>query len=194
MVTAEEMYVPGGGNTRHRHIMHRQKVSAELSRSRRSDGPRKLIVCGTHEDTSRDVSLARALDRTVLDLDSLGPMDAESLKQRVDEIAEEAGQEDWDGEGARAVPPGTVGIAKDVAELLPFNLPCPDVNASAHGELDFDWTIARGLRFTISVGPEGDIAFAGIFHGAKLRGTEPWTGALPGFVRSCLDRLQREAQ
>ena len=88
----------------------------------------------------------------------------------------------------------TAGIAKDVAALLPGGLPKPDVNATAHGEVDFDWTIGRGLGFTISVGPEGDLAFAGIFHGAELSGTEPWTDVLPAFVGSCLERLQREAQ
>lgn len=193
MVSAD-VFIPGGGDTHSRHIAHRQRVSAELTRAKRSDGPRRIVVCGTEASTSKALSLAHTLDRTVLDLDALGLLDAESLKGEVDEVAEEAGQENWDGEGGRAVSPETVSIAKEVAELLPQGLPKPDINATAHGEVDFDWTIGRGLAFTMSVGPEGDIAFAGLFRGAKLSGTEPWKGVLPGFVRRCLERLQGEAQ
>lgn len=116
-----------------------------------------------------------------------------SLNEEIGAAAAEGGEENWDGEGARAVSGMTADIARELARLLPSDVPKPDVCATPHGEIDFDWTIERGLGLTISVGPEGDIAFAGIFHGAKLSGTEPWKSVLPGFVECCLERLQREA-
>ena len=42
--------------------------------------------------------------------------------------------------------------------------------ATPHGEVDFDWVIDRSVMLTVSVGPSKEIAFAGLFHGARLNG------------------------
>ncbi len=119
---------------------------------------------------------------------------SDSLKQEAAAVARLGSSEDADVAGARPLAPITTRIATELAESLPTDVPKPDVDATAHGEIDFDWTIERGCGLTISVGPDGDVAFAGIFHGAKISGQEPWRGALPGFVECCLERLRREAR
>ena len=119
---------------------------------------------------------------------------AESLRREVHGVAQVASNENWDGDGARALLDKTVAIAVELVDRLPRTTPRPDIDATPHGEIDFDWTVERGLGLTISVGPEGEIAFAGTFRGAELSGKEPWNGVLPGFVKCCLDRLRREAE
>ena len=112
-----------------------------------------------------------------------------SLKREVHGLLKDAGTEDWDGEGALALAPETVAIAKKLIDEFPPHIGRPDVDATPHGEVDFDWVIARDVMLTISVGPSKEIAFAGLFHGARLNGCEPWKGTLPQFVNCCFERL-----
>ena len=112
------------------------------------------------------------------------------MNQRTYNLLEDAGHEDWDGEGALALDPKTMEFAQRLADQLPADAPAPDIAATPHGEVDFDWVLDNDLMLTVSVGPSGEIAFAGYFHGAKLNGEEPWTGSLPGLVKCCLERLR----
>ena len=116
-----------------------------------------------------------------------------SLKRVVHGLLKDAGTEDWDGEDALALAPETVAIAQKLIDEFPPLVGRPDVNATPHGEVDFDWVIDRDVMLTVSVGPSKEIAFAGLFQGARLSGCEPWEGMLPQFVNSCFERL-RETQ
>ncbi len=116
--------------------------------------------------------------------------DGESLKQEVYALLKHAGAENWDGEGALALAPGTVDIAQQLIDGFPGYIARPDVAATPHGEVDFDWVIAQDVMVTVSVGPSGEIAFSGMFRGARLNGSESWTGKLPQFVRCCFERLR----
>lgn len=116
-----------------------------------------------------------------------------SLKREVHSLLEDAGTEDWDGEGALALALETVDIAQKLIDEFPPHIGRPDIAATPHGEVDFDWVIDRDVMLTVSVGPSKKIAFAGLFHGARLNGCEPWEGLLPQFVNSCFERL-REAR
>lgn len=114
-----------------------------------------------------------------------------SLKKEIRELFEEAGVEDWDGEGAQALDEDTVLTARKVVDELPNYAGRPDVSATPHGEVDFDWVIKQDLMLTVSVGPGGkEIAYAGLFNGGRLSGCDPWTGKLPRFVRCCFERLR----
>ena len=117
----------------------------------------------------------------------------ESIKRKVHELLEHAGTDDWDGEGALALAPNTVEIAQKLVDSFPIEVDVPDIAATPHGEVDFDWIVDRDLMLTVSVGPSSEIAFAGLFHGARVDGSEPWKGTLPHFVHCCFGRL-REAQ
>ena len=115
------------------------------------------------------------------------------LKQEVYELLIDAGADNWDGEGALALQQDTVVAAQELIGCLPPYIGDPDVAATPHGEVDFDWVIDREVMLTVSVGPSKEVAFAGLFYGARLNGCEPWTGVLPRFVQCCFERL-REAQ
>lgn len=113
------------------------------------------------------------------------------LKNEISGLLEEAGVENWDGEGALALQEDTVLTARNVVDDLPNYAGKPDVSATPHGEVDFDWVINRNLMLTVSIGPGGkEIAFAGLFYGARLSGRDLWTGKLPQFVRYCFERLR----
>ena len=120
-------------------------------------------------------------------------MQRETLKQEVYALLTDAGTENWDGEGALALQQDTVGVAQELINHFPPYIGPPDVAATPHGDVDFDWVISRDVMLTLSVAPSREIAFAGLFNGARVNGCEPWAGALPHFVQCCFERL-REAQ
>ena len=115
-----------------------------------------------------------------------------SLKREVHSLLEDAGIEDWDSKGALALALETVAIAKKLIDEFPPHVGRPDIAATPHGEVDFNWVIDRDVMLTVSVGPSKEIAFAGLFHGARLNGCEPWKGTLPQFVNCCFERLLRD--
>lgn len=126
----------------------------------------------------------------IRDTDDPSNTDRESLKQEVYDLIEEAGIGNWDGEGALALAPETVAVAQELIDHFPSYVVRPDVAATPHGEVDFDWIVSQDVMLTVSVCPSGEIAFAGLFHGARLNGREPWMGALPQFVGCCFERLR----
>lgn len=114
-----------------------------------------------------------------------------SLKKEIGDLLEEAGVENWDGEGATALDEDTVLTARMVVDELPNYAGRPDVSATPHGEVDFDWVVDKDLMLTVSVGPGGkEIAFAGLFYGDRVSGRGWWTEKLPKFVHCCFKRLR----
>ena len=144
--------------------------------------------------TRLDLENEGSLVYAIWDTDDHPDADRESLKQEVYGLIEEAGTENWDGEGALALAPETVAVAQKLIDHFPSYVVRPDVAATPHGEVDFDWIVSQDVMLTVSVCPSGEIAFAGLFHDARLNGREPWTGALPQFVSCCFERLLRESQ
>ena len=116
-------------------------------------------------------------------------LEREPLKHDVQALLDYAGIDNWDGEGAVALGRETVGIAQALVDRLPSYVSRPDVAATPHGEVDFDWIVDRNAMLTVSATPSKDIVFAGLFNGARLNGREPWDGSIPHFVRCCFERL-----
>lgn len=114
-----------------------------------------------------------------------------SIKAEVDDLINEAGVENWDGEGAIPLNRETVELAKEIVDRLPHDIGKPDVDATAHGEVDFSWIIDKNVMFIISVGSEKEIVFVGLFHGTHIKGNETWNGILPEFVDCCFERLRK---
>lgn len=118
-----------------------------------------------------------------------------AIKRAVNKLLETAGRANWDGEDALAVAPETVRLAERLADLFPGSVEPPDVSASPHGEIDFDWVASKNVMLTLCVCPSGEIAFAGLFNGSEIHGEEPWATAdpLPRAVETCFDMLRESA-
>ena len=104
------------------------------------------------------------------------------LKQDVGKLLEKAREENWDGEGAVALSPHTVEIAQQLIDKFPSYIAEPDVSASPHGEIDFDWANSQNAMLTVSVEPSGKIAFAFLSGNTRVRGSEEWKRVLPKFM------------
>lgn len=118
-----------------------------------------------------------------------------ATRRAINKLLETAGRADWDGEDALAVAPETVRLAEKFADLFPGSAEPPDVSASPHGEIDFDWCASKNVMLTVCVCPSGEIAFAGLFDGSEIHGKEPWAEGdpLPRSVETCFDMLRESA-
>lgn len=91
-------------------------------------------------------------------------------------IKNECGSPNWDGSGAKPVSDQTIRLAEKIAEmlftLLPKGTPAPDVIPEADGEICINWSVDSGRLFSLSVGPHGNINFAGQFGGG-IHGWQP---------------------
>ena len=122
-----------------------------------------------------------------------GEKEREAVKDEIDALLQCSGEENWDDDGALPLDRNTVEVAKDVVDEFPSHIMPPDVAVTPHGELDFDWVVAREVMLTISIGPLKEVAFSGLFPGTRLKGRQMWSGALPAFVEYCFEQLVREA-
>lgn len=87
------------------------------------------------------------------------------------------------------VEPSTYTYAVQFLEILPTSVPTPDIAVDTDGEILFEWD--RGPRhvFSVSVGRDGTLNFAGLFGHRKIHGTDHLREALPPVVQDCLSRI-----
>jgi hypothetical protein len=95
----------------------------------------------------------------------------------------------WDGEGSARVESSTYVYASQFIRLLPSTAPLPDITADTDGEILFEWDQGRRQIFSVSVGRDGTLTFAGLFGHTKTHGTEHLREALPVVISDCLARL-----
>ena len=117
------------------------------------------------------------------------------IKLSVNELLEIAGKENWDGEDALPVTPGTVQLAKRFVHLLPEFIDPPHVYASPVREINFEWFVSKDVMLTVSVCPSEEIAFASIFNDLEIHGEKSWAEGdpLPSPILNCFDMLRKSA-
>lgn len=122
--------------------------------------------------------------------DTPSEMDRSLLKEEIRSLLGKASKEGWDGEGAAALDDDTVKVALELVDTFPSDTKNPDVDVTPYGEIDFDWMIDNDAMLTVSVLSSRTIGFSGLFHDAKVSGSEPWNGTLPQFVNCCFERFR----
>jgi hypothetical protein len=95
---------------------------------------------------------------------------------------------DWDGYGARALQSNSFVEAYHFLRLLPTNTPLPEVSLDPDGDIVFEWYRAPRQVFSISVGINGELVYAGLFGSNKANGTEFFEDEVP---KTILDNLAR---
>ena len=111
--------------------------------------------------------------------------------QQVQDAAQSSAYDDWDGEGASAVEQSTVRYAAKFVWALPQGVTSPDVLVDRDGDLVFDWGTTARRTFSVSVGRDGTLSYAGVFDQAHTHGKELFTGAIPATILLSIDRVSR---
>jgi hypothetical protein len=97
--------------------------------------------------------------------------------------------EDRDRAASTAVEASTYAYACQFIRLLPSALPLSDITVDTDGEILFEWDRGRRWIFSVSVGRDGTLTFAGLFGHTKIHGTEHIGDSLPVVISDCLERL-----
>ena len=111
------------------------------------------------------------------------------VQQTLDAACIAAQEDNWDGTGSARVEPSTHVYANQFLRILPDDLPVPDISVDTDGEILFEWDHGPRQTFSVSVGRDGTLTFAGLFGQTKLHGTEHLREALPLVIAHSLERL-----
>jgi hypothetical protein len=92
-----------------------------------------------------------------------------------------------------------VAISKETAQQalafvmsLPKSIPVPEVAPDPDGEISFDWIGKAGRMFSVSVGADGRISYAGRFSDkSKTHGIEQLSDACPREILFGIERALR---
>jgi hypothetical protein len=78
------------------------------------------------------------------------------------------------------------------AMLLPRALPIPEVAPDPDGEISFDWAGKSGKMFSVSIGADGRISYAGRFSDkSKIRGIEQLSEVFPREILFGIEKALR---
>lgn len=75
-------------------------------------------------------------------------------------LANECGQEGWDGNGAVPISEAAAVQAVEFVHALPDGIPLPDFAPDPDGSISLDWIRSRSRLFSLSVGTNGRLAYA----------------------------------
>jgi hypothetical protein len=100
----------------------------------------------------------------------------------------EACQPGWDGYEAAPACYDSYLKAKKLIKALPANIPAPEVAVDPDGEISLEWFRTPSRAFSVSIGSEDSLTYAGIFGSARARGIETLNFEIPRVV---LDNLRR---
>ena len=120
-------------------------------------------------------------------IDTLG----DSRQRTVEAIAEAfavAQTDNWDGVGSAPVDLSTMGYAIQFAKALPSVFPAPEIRVDRDGDLSFEWDRGPRQVFSVSVGRDGTLTYAGLFGHAKSHGVEHLREAIPLAVSTGISR------
>ncbi|PCJ55361.1 MAG: hypothetical protein COA73_13650 [Candidatus Hydrogenedentota bacterium] len=76
----------------------------------------------------------------------------------------------WDGEGADPVDDSTFTHANKFLDLLPIETPLPEIDASPHGLITFEWDLSSRRTLVAGIDSKGYIYYSALFDDEDERG------------------------
>ena len=95
---------------------------------------------------------------------------AESLA-RLERLASECSQENWDGYGAATVSTAAVTNAARLIRVLPTQLPPPDAGAEPDGCVTLEWYASPSCLVSVSVPPQDRLDYVAWLRNRKQHGS-----------------------
>ncbi len=114
----------------------------------------------------------------------------EECRNRLFDLWAEAASAGWDGYDAQPVPAAALSKALAFIDALPSDVPLPEISADPDGEISFDWC-GRKRHFSISIGENNVMSYAGLFGSDRAKGSERFDGSIP---RTLITYAQRATQ
>ncbi len=150
---------------------------------------------GVSEEAAKIREMFDELFRERLESITLGEAYLEAT-EALEDVFQESSSENWDAYGAKMVDAITYVHASKFLAALPTTLPAPEVAAEPDGEIAFEWYIGPRWVFSVSIGREEKLTYAGMFGRNKSHGTEDYfADEIPSTIMENLNRLlSKEAE
>jgi hypothetical protein len=113
----------------------------------------------------------------------------QDTSKALEELVQDCSRSNWDGYGAQPVSFETYEKAKRFAQALPFGIPVPEVSAEPDGEITFEWFATPTRVFSVSVGPNNELNYAGLFGASRTYGMEVFHDDIPEVILSHIKRV-----
>lgn len=101
------------------------------------------------------------------------------ISNEIEEIATEGGCDNWDGYGGKAIDHRSYLVAYDFFNTMPTTIPVPEVSLDPDGEISFEWFKDSDNIFSVSIGGDKMITYAGVFGINKVQGKECFSTLIP---------------
>ena len=111
------------------------------------------------------------------------------------QIYKECSETNWDGYDSQPISKEAYLEAEKLIRLLPTDFKKPEILPEATGEIVFEWYQGKRFIYTISVGGNNLITYAGIFgNTSKMHGTEYFGYKIPDIIIDNINRLFERAE
>ena len=107
-------------------------------------------------------------------------------------LARESLDAAWFAAETVEVEPSTYAYADQVLSLIPPGIVPPEIVVDNDGEILLEWDKGPQHVFSISVGRDGTLSYAGLFGMNKPHGTEILRDGLPLAISNCLKLFSSE--
>jgi hypothetical protein len=103
-------------------------------------------------------------------------------------LAEECGQEDWNGYGAEPVSRDALENAKAFIACLGLDSRDASLGATGEGWVTLQWGPSTKWTLSIAITDNGWLHWAALFGSVREHGTTPFTGTLPTHIAGLIHR------
>jgi hypothetical protein len=100
-----------------------------------------------------------------------------------------ASQNDWDGYQAVAADVSTFSYALSFINQLPLNYPLPEAAIDSDGEIAFEWDYEPRRIFSVRIGRDGWLNYAGLIGHSSFHGVEIMRDKIPSEILNGIERV-----
>jgi len=127
------------------------------------------------------------------DASSVSILDRVSALNLLEDAFHKARTKNWDREGSEPADPLSFGYAVQFLERLPSWATNPDVTVDPDGEFSLEWDAGRRWVFSVSIGRDGTLSYAGLFGAAQQHGVETFVDEIPDNILLSIRRTVTNA-
>lgn len=100
-----------------------------------------------------------------------------------------ASYDDWDGYQALAGDFSTFSYALSFIDQLPLTYPLPEIAIDSDGEIAFEWDYEPRRIFSVRIGRDGWLSYAGLLGHASFHGAENMRNSIPSEILNGIERV-----
>ena len=105
------------------------------------------------------------------------------------EVGEKHSKDGWGGAGTKSISRTSYDNAIKFALALPSSLMMPEIYVDPDGIITFEWYEDKRRVYSVSIGNQGELSYAGLFGPNRTCGTEYLTSNVPELIINNVKRV-----